>query len=255
MALFLFRLDPYKMTSEVYRTGELLSPREIEFKYYRDGKTATISTFLEKATGVLAINTNGKTDASINMSARRRPAGDEPTMILAAVLPMAFNPQARTVANIGLGSGLTTHTLLGNPRLERVDTVEIEEAVVEAAQGFRPRVELAYADPRSRITIEDAKTFFSVQNKKYDVIISEPSNPWVSGVASLFSQEFYRLLNQHLTDDGLFVQWLQLYEVDNDLVISVLKAISENFSDFVGLRGTRSGYAHRGEEERHAWRL
>ncbi len=231
-ALFLFNLDPYKMASEVYRTGELITPDEIEFKYYRDGKTATISTFLEKATGVLAINTNGKTDASINMSSKGRPAGDEPTMILAAVLPMAFNPQARTAANIGLGSGLTTHTLLNNPRLEQVDTVEIEEAVVEAAQYFRPRVELAYADPRSTITIEDAKTFFSVQNKRYDVIISEPSNPWVSGVASLFSQEFYRLLNQHLTDDGLFVQWLQLYEVDNDLVISVLKAISENFSDF-----------------------
>jgi spermidine synthase len=232
VALLLFHLDPYKMASEVYRTGELIPPDEIEFKYYRDGKTATISTFLEKATGVLAINTNGKTDASINMSANGRPAGDEPTMILAAVLPMAFNPKARTVANIGLGSGLTTHTLLGNPRLEQVDTVEIEEAVVEAAQGFRPRVELAYADPRSRITVEDAKTFFSVRNKRYDVIISEPSNPWVSGVASLFSQEFYRLINQHLTDDGLFVQWLQLYEVDNDLVISVLKAISENFSDF-----------------------
>jgi spermidine synthase len=232
IALFLFNLDPYKMASEVYRTGGLITPDEVEFKYYRDGKTATISTFLEKATGVLAINTNGKTDASINMSANGMPAGDEPTMILAAVLPMAFNPQARTAANIGLGSGLTTHTLLSNPRLERVDTVEIEEAVVEAAQGFRPRVELAYSDPRSTITIEDAKTFFSIHNKKYDVIISEPSNPWVSGVASLFSREFYRLLKQHLSDDGLFVQWLQLYEVDNDLVFSVLKAISDNFSDF-----------------------
>jgi spermidine synthase len=186
VSLLLFNLDPYKMASEVYRTGELITPDEIEFKYYRDGKTATISTFLEKATGVVAINTNGKTDASINMSVNGIPAGDEPTMILAAVLPMAFNPQARTAANIGLGSGLTTHTLLSNPRLERVDTVEIEEAVVEAAQGFRPRVELAYADPRSTITIEDAKTFFSVHNKTYDVIISEPSNPWVSGVAAFF---------------------------------------------------------------------
>jgi spermidine synthase len=233
IALFFFRLDPYKMTSEVYRTGELLSSDEIEFKYYRDGKTATISTFLEKETGVVAINTNGKTDASINMSPGRQPSGDEPTMILAAVLPMAFHPQAGTAANIGLGSGLTTQTLLGNPRLRRVDTVEIEETVVEAAKSFRPRVDLVYTDPRSTVFIEDAKTFFSVHGKKYDIIISEPSNPWVSGVAGLFSQEFYALLNRYLTEEGLFVQWIQLYEVDNDIVLSVLKAISDHFSDFV----------------------
>ncbi len=234
MAFFLFfiHLDPYKMASEVYRTGKLVSPQEIEFKYYRDGKTATISTFLEKATGILAINTNGKTDASINLSAAGRPSGDEPTMMLAAVLPMAFHPQARTAANIGLGSGLTTHTLLSNPRLKQVDTVEIEECVVEAAKGFRPRVDLAYTDPRSKIFIEDAKTFFSVHGKKYDIIVSEPSNPWVSGVAGLFSKEFYALLNRHLEENGIFVQWIQMYEVDIDLVLSILKAISLNFSDF-----------------------
>jgi len=232
-ALLFFQLDPYKMTSDVYRTGELLSSEEIEFKYYRDGKTATISTFLEKETGVVAINTNGKTDASINMSPGRQPSGDEPTMILAAVLPMAFHPQAGTAANIGLGSGLTTQTLLGNPKLKRVDTVEIEETVVEAAKSFRPRVDLVYTDPRSTVFIEDAKTFFSVHGKKYDIIISEPSNPWVSGVAGLFSKEFYELINRHLTEDGLFVQWIQLYEVDNDIVLSVLKAISDHFPDFV----------------------
>ncbi len=230
--VFFITLDPYKMASEVYRTGELLKPEAVEFKYYRDGKTATISAFLEKASGVVAINTNGKTDASINMSSRGLPSGDEPTMILAAVLPMAFNPQARTVANIGLGSGLTSHTLLSNPQLKQVDTVEIERFVIDAAQNFRPRVDLVYKDPRSAIFIDDAKTFFSVHNRQYDIIISEPSNPWISGVASLFSEEFYRLLNRHLTDNGLFVQWLQLYEVDNDLVLSVLKAISHNFSDF-----------------------
>jgi hypothetical protein len=167
------------------------------------------------------------------MASGGRPSGDEPTMMLAAILPMAFYPQAKTAANIGLGSGLTTHTLLSNPRLKRVDTVEIEECVVEAAKGFRPRVDLVYTDPRSSIFIEDAKTFFSVHGKKYDIIISEPSNPWVSGVAGLFSKEFYALLNRHLAEKGVFVQWIQMYEVDVDLVLSILKAISLNFSDFV----------------------
>ena len=105
--------------------------------------------------------------------------------------------------------------------------------MVEAAKLFGPRVELAYTDQRSTITIDDAKTFFSSHNKKYDIIISEPSNPWVSGVAGLFSEEFYRLITRHLNEQGLFVQWLQLYELDLDLAASVFKAMSSNFSDFV----------------------
>ena len=71
--------------------------------------------------------------------------------------------------------------------------MEIEKAMLEGANNFRPRVESVFSDPRSRIRIDDAKTFFSTYNKQYDLIVSEPSNPWVSGVAGLFSTEFYRL--------------------------------------------------------------
>ncbi len=153
-------------------------------------------------------------------------------MVMAAALPLAYKPDARRVANIGLGSGLTTHTFLGEPSIERVDTIEIEPFMVEAAQGFGERVARTFGDPRSRIHVEDAKTFFSLQNETYDIIVAEPSNPWVSGVASLFSDEFYRVVPRYLSDDGLFVQWLQLYEFSDDLALSVLKALSANFSDY-----------------------
>jgi hypothetical protein len=145
---------------------------------------------------------------------------------------MSLHPRAVTAASIGLGSGLTSHTLLSNPRLQQVDTVEIEKGMIEGANNFRPRVELVFSDPRSKIHNDDAKTFFSTYNKKYDLIVSEPSNPWVSGVAGLFSTEFYRLIGRHMNEDALFVQWLQLYEINVDLVASVLKAISANFSDY-----------------------
>jgi len=154
-------------------------------------------------------------------------------MVLAAVIPMALNPHAKKVANIGFGSGLTTATLLLNDALEEVVTVEIEPAMIEGAKTFGDRVRLAYTDQRSRIYVDDAKTFFSVQQKKYDIIISEPSNPWVSGVASLFSREFYQLASYNLEKNGLFCQWLQIYEMDMALVASVLKAISSSFSDYV----------------------
>jgi spermidine synthase len=107
---------------------------------------------------------------------------------------MAFHERARTAANIGLGSGLTTHVLLTNPNLQAVDTVEIEPAVVEGAKAFGKRVERVYKDPRSHIHIEDAKTFFYNRKEKYDLIVSEPSNPWVSGVSGRFSNDssFYK---------------------------------------------------------------
>ena len=225
-------LDPYKMASGVYRNGSLIDPEKYRIMYHKDGKTATVSLSFS-SNGILSIRTNGKPDAAINMMPGRKATPDEATMILSAAIPMALHPQARTVATVGLGSGLTTHTMLCNPLLDLVDTVEIERGMVEAAKNFGHRVYLAFKDPRSKIHIDDAKTFFSSHKKSYDIIVSEPSNPWVSGVAGLFSEEFYRLINRHLTNNGLFVQWIPLYEVDINLVVSVLKAVSANFSDFV----------------------
>ncbi|MGP1665308.1 MAG: spermine synthase, partial [Rhodanobacter sp.] len=136
------------------------------------------------------------------------------------------------VAVIGFGSGLTTHSLLGDPRVKSVDTIEIEQAMVDGARAFGPRVARAYTDPRSHVVIDDAKTHIASQNIKFDLIISEPSNPWISGVGTLFSKEFYKFIPRHLNEDGLFLQWLQLYEIDDELVGSVLRALTPTFSDY-----------------------
>jgi spermidine synthase len=89
-----------------------------------------------------------------------------------------------------------------------------------------------FDDSRSKIVIEDAKSFFAGSHTRFDVIVSEPSNPWVSGVATLFSDEFYGQITGYLADDGLLVQWLQIYETDIDVVISILKALSPHFTDY-----------------------
>jgi SAM-dependent methyltransferase len=161
-------------------------------------------------------------------------------MVLTAVLPLAFKPEAKNAAIIGMGTGLTVHTMLANSKIDAVDTIEIEPAMVEAARGFNARNANAYADPRSHIRIDDAKTFFSTHNGKYDIIISEPSNPWVSGVSSLFSNEFYHLVRRYLKPGGVLVQWFQLYEIDVSLVASVLRALGENFPDYVIYASTDS---------------
>ena len=223
--------DLLKMASGVYRAGELISPKMASVVFHKDGKTATVD-MLKYHNGMLSIRTNGKPDASIQMEAGKGRAPDESTMVFAAAFSLAMRPDARTVANIGFGSGLTSQVFLGSNKLERLDTIEIEPAMVEAANHFRPHVEAVYSDPRSQIHFDDAKTFFSTHPAKYDIIVSEPSNPWVSGVSSLFTDEFYRTVRGHLTDQGLFVQWFQLYEIDTKIVMSVLKALDNNFSHY-----------------------
>lgn len=225
-------LDPHRLASGVYRHGRFLSPQNAEIAFHRDGKAASIDLIRFPDNGHVTISTNGKPDATINMSGKGPASPDEATMVLAAAIPLALNPQARVAGVIGMGSGLTTNTLLLSDAITRVDTVEIEAAVVDAAQGFRPRVDLAYTSPKSQIFIDDAKTYFSTHNRKYDIIVSEPSNPWVSGTASLFTREFYRLIKTHMNEGGLLVQWLQLYEIDMPLVATVVKALSSEFSHY-----------------------
>jgi spermidine synthase len=223
------QFDADRMSSGVYRTGKLFRAGEEEVVFHHDGKTATVSVI--KFHDSLTISTNGKPDASIRIAGGRGSI-DESTQIMLGAMPLVFHPHAKTAAVIGWGSGMTTHVLLTTPQLDRVDSVEIEPTMVKAAMLFRPRVELAYSDPRSHIHIEDAKTFFSTYNRKYDIIVSEPSNPWVSGVAGLFSKEFYRRIKDHLNKDGLLVQWLHLYEIDMPLVASVFEALSSQFADY-----------------------
>src|SRR6185369_7574478 len=134
-ALFLVRFDPYYMGSGVYRTGELITPAAYEVLYHKDGKTATVGCF-RRNDGLMSIRTNGKSDASIMMAGGRGVTSDESTMTLLAVIPMSLNPRATTAAAIGLGSGLTSHTMLSNPRLQQVDTVEIEKGMIEGANNF-----------------------------------------------------------------------------------------------------------------------
>ena len=125
---------------------------------------------------------------------------DESTMVLAAAIPLSMQPHPARVANIGFGSGLTTHTLLTSPLVKRLDSIEIEPLMVEAARkGFGPRIGNVFEDPRSHIVYEDAKTFFASTREPYDLIVSEPSNPWVSGVATLFSDEFYGRIARYLS--------------------------------------------------------
>jgi spermidine synthase len=220
--------DPLKMSSSVFRLGRASLDRSTTVAFAADGQTASVHV-VRSDNGKVALLTNGKGDGSIQMKADGAPAVDESTMVLLGALPLAYRPDAQEVAVIGFGTGMSSATLLGSPHLKRLDTIEIEPKMIEAAQTFRPVVERAFTDERHHIVIDDAKAFLARGQRRYDVIVSEPSNPWVSGVSSLFSQEFYARAKAHLKEGGLFVQWMHVYEITPELVASVLTALAPSF--------------------------
>lgn len=229
-SLQLGRPDPQVQTAGVFRTGHWRRD-DLRVAFLRDGKTATVSVSATPDATVANISTNGKPDASLATRLDLAPLQDEATMVMAGALPLVFHPAPRRVAVIGWGSGLTTHTLLGSPVPQVVDSIEIERAMYDGARLFGPRVARAYADPRSRVHIDDARTWFATGNLRYDVIVSEPSNPWVSGVSSLFTQQFYGFVHGHLSQDGLLVQWVQSYELTDALLGTMVAALLDRFPD------------------------
>lgn len=222
------RAKPEVQIAGVFRTGTTALDGLKKVAYLRDGKTSTIGVarFDE---GFSTIATNGKPDAGLTDSLSQPPTADEITMVMAGALPLYLNPAARDIAVIGWGSGLTVHTILGSDVPRRVEAIEIERTMHEGARLFGQRVERAYSDPRLNVVFDDARTYFATRSRHYDVIVSEPSNPWVSGVASLFTREFYGFARRHLNPNGLLVQWLQAYEIDDRLLATMVSALIETF--------------------------
>ena len=226
------RPDPRAQLSGAFRTGFARLDPALEVPFLRDGKTATIGVARSPAHGTVSLLTNGKSDGAMAASVDGPPGGDELTMVSLGALPLALHPRPHQVGVIGWGLGLSTHTLLGSDRVRRVETVEIEPVVHAAgARLFAARIERALRDPRSQVHFDDARRFYASGRRRYDVIVSEPSNPWVSGVAGLFTVEFYRFLHDHLAEDGVLVQWLQTYEIDDALLARIVAALRGQFPD------------------------
>ncbi|MDB4910672.1 MAG: Spermine synthase, partial [Gemmatimonadetes bacterium] len=234
------RFDHVMLSSGVYRYGSLPDPTGREIIFYRDGRTATVAVGRSSPDGFTWIATNGKPDASVDrawFSARdtsklRELNGDISTQVLIPVITLAHMPHAKLAAIIGEGSGMTSHFLLGSPTLQQAVTIEIEPQMIAGSRMFYPANHRVFDDRRSRFVVDDAKSFFATDARKYDVIISEPSNPWVSGVSGLFTDEFYHRVRGYLTPNGVFGQWLHLYEINDGLVLSVLSAIHKNFASY-----------------------
>ena len=217
--------DPHLVTSGAFRAYKNLHPDEKIV--VKDGKTATIS--FHESDVHWYIKTNGKADASMSKDRKHPIEGDELTQAATAFMPMAMRTEPYDAGMVGFGSGMGAHYLLADPLLKDFDCVEIEEEMMTLARGFYPWNARGYDDPRIHIYIDDAQTFFLTNRRKYDLLISVPSNPWVSGVASLFSHEFYAKMRRYMKPGGLWVQWIQTYEFNDQLFLNILKALDVVF--------------------------
>jgi spermidine synthase len=225
-------IDARRGASGVFRTGAARVAETSSVEFHRDGKTATVDVITSPDGTAKSIRTNGKSDAAIQTDPGKSPLYDELTMAMLALMPLGHNPQAQSAAVIGFGSGMSTHVLLGSPVIRQVESIEIEPAMVQGARTFLPAVDRAYTDPRSLIVIDDAKSYFARAGRRYDIIVSEPSNPWVSGVSSLFSEEFYRRIAASLNEGGVLSQWLHSYDMDAEGLASIFNAVAKSFPDF-----------------------
>ena len=169
--------------------------------YYKEGINTTVSV-TNDSRGNLFLGVNGKTDASNSR--------DMPTQKLLAHIPLLMHPEPEDVCLIGLGSGITLGSIEQYP-VKQIDCVEISPAVVEAAEFFTSFNKNALEDSRLEIIYEDGRNHLSLTDKTYDVIISEPSNPWIAGIGNLFTVEFFETCRSKLKDRGIICIRVQSY--------------------------------------------
>lgn len=164
---------------------------------------------------------NGKTDGNA--------LGDAPTQVMSGLIGAALHPEPKSALVVGLGTGSTAGWLGKVPTMERVDVVELEETVLHMAKLCKPVNEDALNNERVHTFVRDAREYLLTTEKQYDLIFSEPSNPYRAGISSMYTLEYYRDAAQRLNEGGLFLQWLQGYSVDRTTIERVYSTLSAEF--------------------------
>jgi spermidine synthase len=187
--------------------------------FYDEGPGATVS--VERATdSVLSLRIDGKTDASSGE--------DMITQELISHLPLLLHDDPDSILIIGLGSGVSLSSALAYP-VEHLDCVELLDNVIAGARYFDPYTGDVLSDPRVNMMIGDGRNHVRLVERKYDVIVSQPTNPWISGVGDLFTIEYFREAKDHLKPGGLMTAWLALYHMGDREVRATLKSFVSVF--------------------------
>lgn len=209
-----------KLIAEADAAGTAEHAEQIVFA--REGRLANVAVVEIPHQKRVVLLINGKPDAMIGES------GDMRQQVLLGQLPMLVAPRAEDVCIVGYGSGVSTHAVLTHP-VKTALTVELEEAVIEAAHFFAAGAFDPLSDPRHTLLVEDAGTFIRSTGRTFDVIINEPTNPWIAGVGDLFTREFYEEAAGKIRPGGILCQWMQFYETSRATFHTVLRTLVRRF--------------------------
>ena len=227
--------DPLMMTAGMYKYVSDMDPetwnREgiieyavdpYELLFYEEGLSSVVTVAKSRTTENIWLANNGKVDASTRV--------DMPTQVLVAHLPFVFADKADKTAMVGLASGISAGSVLMHKEIKEFDLIELEPAIVEASHYFDDWNNKPLDDPRTRLIANDARNHFMLTpDGHYDVIVSEPSNPWLSGVSNLFTREFFDLGKRKLAPGGVWTQWVQMYGMDTEDLRTLLRTFTETY--------------------------
>jgi spermidine synthase len=195
--------------------------------FFDDDPTSTVTVMEPRwAPENRSLLVNGKSDGAL--------AGDYPTMALAALLPALIAEHYQRSFVIGWGTGVTAGELAALDGTEEVRVAEISRGVIAAAPLFDVGNLAASQSPKVQLQRGDAYRTLLQSPDQYDVIVSEPSNPWVTGVEMLYSREFLEAARAHLAPGGVYAQWIHLYESDVEVVSLVLRTYASVFPHVSG---------------------
>lgn len=218
--------------SDVYAGGSVAAtPMEIEDRlrstpneilFFREGRNATVAITQTPSSRSLVVN--GHPDGSDSPT-------DMSTQVMLGAIPLAIHPSPTEVLVVGFGTGVSARSAARLPEVERIDVLEIEKAVVDASPYFHHVNGAVEEDPRVRIVLADARSFIAATDGRYDVVVSEPSNPWRAGVANLFTADFFEAAKERMKPGGIFAQWMHLYFIEADEFRMVLRTLASVFGE------------------------
>jgi spermidine synthase len=191
--------------------------------YYKDGVSATVTVGYNGPYSPY-LKVNGKTDASIALA-------DMDHQVLTGLLPASLHPDPKTVAIVGLGSGVTASTVVALDSVQKVFCAELEPAIVEVQSYFAPYTERVAENSKLDLSVNDGRSFIMGSPSKFDLIISQPSNPWIAGIGNLYTEDFYHACTERLNEGGLMSQWINLYSFSQDDLEMVLSTFFSVFPE------------------------
>lgn len=221
-----------------------------KIKLYKEGLTTVVTVTGDPQGNTTLLKNNGKVDAGVPTDGDGPSQADMVTQVLLGQLPLLLhNNEPENALVIGLGSGCTAGSVVRYPSIKNVKVCEIEKGVIDADKYFEPPMDKSPLDgngsplnksrnplaEKVKAIYTDGRNYLLTTKEKFDIIISQPADPWVQGASSLFTKEFWELGAKHLKKNGLFCEWIQLYSITPEYLGVLVNSFKEAFSGSVYL--------------------